>query len=178
MKKNIVLIGLSGCGKTSIGKRLAHRLHMPLLDTDAMIVQKTGRSIPDIFAQDGEAFFRDLESDCAREASARCGIVISTGGGMVLRSRNMELLSENGLICFIDRHPSLILRSTTLSDRPLVQSDKEKLFRLHAERIALYRRWADITLVNGKSMNGRIKRGVLRIIKHWKKRRSACQEAS
>lgn len=95
--KNLVLIGLSGCGKTTFGKRLARRLRLPLLDTDVMIEQKTGRTIPDIFAAEGESGFRDIESVCAKEAAARDGAVISTGGGMVLREENMKALSQGAL---------------------------------------------------------------------------------
>lgn len=170
MKSNIVLIGLSGCGKSSFGRRLAKRLRMPLLDTDAMIEKKEKRSIADIFSRDGEPFFRSLETQCAREAAACKGVVISTGGGMVLRSENMEALRQNGMIFFIDRHPSLILRTASLEDRPLVRADREKLFRLYSERIGLYRQWSDATIVNGRSMNKRIMRGVLRIIRRWRKR--------
>ena len=170
MKSNIVLIGLSGCGKSSFGKRLARRLRMPLLDTDAMIVKRQGRSIADIFARDGEPFFRNLEAQCAREAAACRGAVISTGGGMVLREESMEALKQSGMVFFIDRHPALILRTASLDDRPLVQSDGEKLFRLYRERIALYRRWADFTIVNNRSMNKRLKRGILRIMRRWRKR--------
>jgi shikimate kinase len=173
MKENIVLIGLSGCGKSCFGRRLARRLRMPLLDTDAMIEAKTGRSIAALFAQEGEPFFRNLESACAREAASRKGVIVSTGGGMILRPENMEALSRNGFICFIDRHPTLILRSASLRDRPLVCSDGEKLLRLYAERIALYRQWAEYTLVNDRTMNGRMKRGVLRIIRRWHKEREA-----
>ncbi len=170
MKANIVLIGLSGCGKSSFGKRLAKRLRMPLLDTDAMIVERQGRSIADIFAAEGEPFFRDLETQCAKEAAACEGVVISTGGGMILRRENMEMLQKNGMIFFIDRHPSLIMRTSGLEDRPLVKSDREKLFRLYRERIGLYRQWADATVVNGRSMNKRIGRGILRIIRRWRRR--------
>ena len=83
--KNLVLIGLSGCGKSTMGKRLARKLRMPLLDTDTMIEKNSGRTIPDIFARDGEEGFRTMESACAREAAAYDGAVISTGGGMNLR---------------------------------------------------------------------------------------------
>ena len=166
--KNLVLIGLSGCGKTTFGRRLARRLHMPLLDTDVMIEQKTGRTIPDIFATEGERCFRDLESACARKAAAMNGVVISTGGGMVLREENMKELSRNSLIIFIDRHPSHILRSTSLGDRPLVQNDRDKLFRLYAERLAVYRRHADVVIPN----HGRprtLKKRVLQILHHYRR---------
>ena len=146
--RNLVLIGLSGCGKSSLGRRLSRRLHMPLFDTDAMAVEAEGRSILQIFADSGEAYFRDLESAACHALAELEGVVIATGGGAVLREENMEALARNGLIFFIDRHPSRILRSGSLCDRPLVQDDRERLFRLHAERLPLYRRWADVTIRN------------------------------
>lgn len=166
--KNLVLIGLSGCGKSTFGKRLSRRLHMPLFDTDIMIEKKTHRAIADIFAEDGEDAFRDMESACAREAAAWEGAVISTGGGIILREKNMEELSSHGLIVFLDRHPSHILKSTSLGDRPLVQNDKDRLFRLYAERIALYRRYADVTICNygGKRT---LKRCLLQILRRYRK---------
>ena len=130
--KNLVLIGLSGCGKSTFGRKLAKRLRLPLLDTDVMIEKKTGRSIPDIFAADGESGFRDIESACAREAAAVQGGRHIHGRRHDSARRNMKELSKNGLVVFIDRHPSRILRSTTLKDRPLVQDDRDKLFRLYA----------------------------------------------
>ncbi len=168
MKKNLVLIGLSGCGKSTLGKRLARRLRMPLLDTDAMIEARTGRSIPQIFAEEGESGFRDIETACAKDAAAREGSVISTGGGMILRKENMEELARNGLILFIDRHPSRILRSTTLGDRPLVQNDKDKLFRLYADRISLYRRYADVTVPNHGGPRT-LKNRILLILRHYRR---------
>lgn len=164
--KNLVLIGLSGCGKSTMGKRLARTLRIPLLDTDAMIEKSSGRTIPDIFARDGEEGFRAMESACAQEAAAYDGAVISTGGGMILREKNMDALSKNGIIVFIDRHPSHILRSTTLGDRPLVQNDRDRLFRLYAERIALYRHHADVIIPNHGGPRT-LKRRILQILRHY-----------
>lgn len=169
--KNLVLIGLSGCGKSTFGRRLAKRLRLPLLDTDVIIEKKTGRTIPDIFAADGESGFRDIESACAREAAAVQGAVISTGGGMILREENMKELSKNGLVVFIDRHPSRILRSTTLKDRPLVQDDRDKLFRLYAARLALYRRHADVTIPNHGGPRT-LKRRILQVLRHYRRSNS------
>lgn len=172
--KNLVLIGLSGCGKTSLGKRLSRLLRMPLLDTDAMIVEAEGRAISDIFAERGEAYFRDLESAACEAVSEREGVVIATGGGAILREKNMEALAKNGVIFFIDRHPAHILRSSSLMDRPLVQDDRDKLFRLYADRLPLYRRWADVTVPNQGSRR-RMARCLRRIAKHF--RQSAGQDA-
>ena len=165
--KNLVLIGLSGCGKTSLGKRLSRILRRPLLDTDAMIVEAEGRSIADIFAERGEPYFRDLESAACLAVSELDGAIIATGGGAVLREQNMEALAKNGMIFFIDRHPSRILRSGSLKDRPLVQDDRDKLFRLYAERLALYRLWADVTIAN-KGTRRRMARCLRRIMKHFR----------
>ena len=104
-KTNVVLIGMPGSGKSCVGAALAERLGMPLVETDAMVVEKTGRSIPDIFAQDGEAAFRREETAAARRAAAMEGTVISTGGGIILRPENMEILSATGTVYFLDRDP-------------------------------------------------------------------------
>jgi shikimate kinase len=164
--KNLVLIGLSGCGKSTVARRLSRRLHMPLLDTDAMIVEAEGRSIPEIFAESGEAYFRDMESAACRAAAEQHGVIIATGGGAVLREANMEALAESGLIVFLHRHPSRILRSASLDDRPLVQDDAERLFRLYAERLPLYRRWAHVTVHNSGTRR-RMARCLRRIARHY-----------
>ena len=166
--KNIVLIGLSGCGKSTVGRRLARRLRLPLLDTDVMIEERTGRTIPDIFAREGEAGFRNMETACVKEAAEKEGVVISTGGGVILREENMAALSKNGLVVFIDRHPSHILRSTTLGDRPLVQNDRDRLFRLYADRLALYRRHADVTVPNHGGPRT-LKKRLLQILRHYRR---------
>ena len=165
--KNLVLIGLSGCGKSTVAKRLSRLLRMPLLDTDAMIEEAEGRSIPAIFAEQGEAYFRDMESAACLASASQRGVIIATGGGAVLRDANMEALGENGLIVFLHRHPSRILRSASLVDRPLVQDDRDKLFRLYAERLALYRRWADVTIAN-KGTRRRMARCLRQIMKHFR----------
>lgn len=164
--KNLVLIGLSGCGKSTVARRLSRRLHMPLLDTDAMIVEAEGRSIPEIFAESGEAYFRDMESAACRAAAEQHGVIIATGGGAVLREANMEALAESGLIVFLHRHPSRVLRSASLDDRPLVQDDAERLFRLYAERLPLYRRWAHVTVHNSGTRR-RMARCLRRIARHY-----------
>ncbi len=118
-KTNVVLIGMPGSGKSCVGAALAERLGMPLVETDAMVVEKTGRSIPDIFAQDGEAAFRREETAAARRAAAMEGTVISTGGGIILRPENMEILSATGTVYFLDRDPRDIA-NTELDGRPLL----------------------------------------------------------
>lgn len=93
---NLVLLGMPGSGKTKVARRLAELLHRPFVDVDELIVRKAGRSIPDIFARDGEAHFRDLESKVIEGLSAGHCLVVATGGGSVLRERNRRLLQRNG----------------------------------------------------------------------------------
>ena len=90
---------------------------------------------------------------------------------MILREENMKELSKNGLVVFIDRHPSRILRSTTLKDRPLVQDDRDKLFRLYAARLALYRRHADVTIPNHGGPRT-LKRRLLQVLRHYRRSNS------
>lgn len=147
MKKNIVLIGLSGCGKTSLAPLLSRALEMPVVEMDEEIVREAGQSIREIFAEQGEPAFREMETACARRCAGMEGVIISTGGGVVLREENMQALSATGLVVFIDRPPRDIV-GEDLSDRPLVAKDQQKIYRLYDERIELYRRYGEITVEN------------------------------
>ena len=150
LTKNIVLIGLSGSGKTVFSKRLAARYGLPLVDMDSEIVKKAGKSINEIFAEQGEAAFRRMETECARECGKLTGTVISTGGGVILREENMQALKRNGLVIFMDRKPEEIL-GEDLSDRPLVADDRQKIYRLREQRYPLYVRYADAIVHNCKA---------------------------
>lgn len=98
---NIVLIGYRGTGKSVVGRLLAARWGGDFLSTDAEIVKRAQRSIPDIVAQEGWEYFRDLESAICREFSDRDGLVIDTGGGAILRAQNVEMLKENGIVFWL-----------------------------------------------------------------------------
>lgn len=143
--KNLVLIGMPGSGKTKMSALLAQRFSLPALDTDAMVVESAGLSIPQLFDRFGEGYFRDLETQAVKRASASSGAVIATGGGVILRSENMAALAQNGLIFFRDRPPEAIVGEDH-AGRPLVGRDqdhaRERIFRLYEERIALYKRYA------------------------------------
>ena len=145
MKKNIVLIGMPGCGKSSVGQELAAMLRMVLVDTDQMVEQAEGRTIPDIFAQDGEGAFRDKETAAAKQAASMTGVVIATGGGMVLRQENMAALAGTGIVFFRDRALTDIL-GEDLSGRPLLSADKQRIYDLYEQRIHLYRGYAHHTI--------------------------------
>lgn len=141
-KENIVLTGMPGAGKTTIGRILAESLGRPLVDVDACIVAKSGMEITDIFAQFGEGRFRDMETEMIRELSAKNGLIISTGGGSPLRSENVDALKSNGTIFFLDRPLEELLPT---DDRPLANS-ADKIRALYAQRYDIYCRTADVIL--------------------------------
>lgn len=134
--QNIALIGMPGCGKTTVGRALADLLGRPFYDADEQIEARAGRKIPDIFAQDGEAAFRKLETEVLAELSRQSGAVIATGGGVVTREENRDLLRQNSTIVWLQRD----LHSLPLAGRPVSQS--RPLNELAAERMPLYRAWS------------------------------------
>ena len=133
-KQNIVLIGMPGCGKTTVGKQLSQILGAEFVDTDEEIVRSDGREIPQIFAQEGETGFRNIESEIIRRVAARQHAVIATGGGAILRSENARLLRQNGRVYFIDR-PLKELEAT--ADRPL-SCNRQQLEHRYQERYETY----------------------------------------
>ena len=145
MGKNIVLIGMPGCGKSAVGRELSSMLHMVLVDTDQMVEQADGRTIPEIFAQDGEAVFRDKETAAAKRAASMSAVIIATGGGMVLREENMTALRENAVVFFRDRAIEEIL-GEDLTGRPLLDADTKRIYDLYSQRIHLYRKYAHYTI--------------------------------
>ena len=141
MQKNLVLIGMPGSGKTKLSLMLSEDLRLLAIDTDIMVETAAGKPIPEIFAQDGEQAFRDLETEAVRQAAALDGVVIATGGGVVLRPENMEALREHGIVFFRDRSLAAIAGEDH-SGRPLVGSDTSRLQTLYAQRAPLYRKYA------------------------------------
>ena len=130
---NLVLCGMMGCGKTTVGKLLARALSWVWVDTDELIVSRHGK-ITDIFQQKGEAFFRALETETVKTLAKKDRLVISTGGGLVLRSENVSFLKEQGTIVYLRaRKQTLISRLAADKDRPLLQTAEgldEKLTKL------------------------------------------------
>ncbi len=119
-KENIVLTGMPGSGKSTVGKELAKMLHRPFVDLDEIIVQSAGKEIPQIFAEVGEQGFRDLETQAVRKiANETTGAVIATGGGAVLRDENVRTLKRTGKLYFLDRALESLLPT---SDRPLAST--------------------------------------------------------
>ncbi len=155
---NYVLIGFMGCGKSTIGAALAETLKLPMLDTDAWIEEKQGRTISTIFAEDGEPAFRDMETACIRELiESEEAYVISTGGGLPMREENRALLKELGQVIYLkvsaDEVCKRLAGDTT---RPLLQCEnpRARVEALLAEREAKYMAAADRVLcVDGKSVD-------------------------
>ena len=150
--KNIVLIGMPGCGKSIIGKRLAAFLGREWIDIDTEIEALAGKTIPEIFRQDGEEAFRQLETECVAQAGKRSGCVISTGGGVVTRPENRDLLRQNGTIVYIRREMSktyreqLAPRDGKTQNRPLMAQHTPE--ELEQQRLPLYVEWSDIKILN------------------------------
>lgn len=140
--KNIVIIGMMGCGKSTCGRLLSQQTGMPLVDTDLVIAQRTGMTPSEIFAACGETYFRDLETELCRELSGQSGLIIATGGGLPLREENRRLLRENGMVVFLNRPVEDIFRPEKLRDRPLAQMGREDFLRRFEQRAPIYREMA------------------------------------
>ena len=122
--KNIILIGMPGCGKSTFGKKLAEEMHRDFYDADEVLVMREKRTIVDFFAESEEAF-RTAETRTLQYLAEKEGVIIATGGGAVTRAENMELLSKNGVIVFIDRKPEKIyetIKRHGMTDQMLVKS--------------------------------------------------------
>lgn len=141
-KENIVLTGMPGSGKTTVGKEVAKALGRTFVDLDDEIVRKAGCPIPEIFASRGEPAFRDIETEVTREVSVRNGLVIATGGGCVLREENVRYLRMNGRLLWIDRPLAQLLPT---SDRPTANS-ADKMRALYKTREPVYHAAADAVI--------------------------------
>lgn len=140
--ENIVLIGMPGSGKSTVGKLLADRLGKTFVDADAYLAEAAGRSIPDIFAKDGETYFRTLESKTLSELGKRSGLVIATGGGCVTVSKNYPFLHQNGTIFLLTRQ----LDQLPTDGRPLSQTNS--LAEMYQKRKPMYEAFADHSISN------------------------------
>jgi shikimate kinase len=140
----IFLIGFMGTGKTTVGQALSAALGFELCDSDEEIVRREGRSIPEIFADEGELYFRRVESEVLAELAERPQTVITTGGGAVLSAANRELMAKSGLVVCLQATVDEIVRRATIdnSKRPLLrmgqESVRERVERLLREREGLY----------------------------------------
>ena len=156
--QNIVIIGMPGSGKTAVSTMLAERLGRKIFDTDTIVSEKAGVTIPEIFAAQGEAGFRKLETEATAEVGKLSGNIISTGGGVVTVAGNYELLHQNGVIVWIERDTNKLARD----GRPISLSSD--LNELYAARLPLYERFADIKADNNGDINDTVN-AIMEIIK-------------
>ncbi len=141
MSNALILIGMAGSGKTTVGRETARLLNRPFVDVDEVIERRFG-PIPKLFEQ-GEAHFRQCETNALAEVCSITGAVIATGGGVVTQPKNMELLRQAGMILFLDRPIHQIVADIDLSTRPLYVCGVEALNRTYQIRLPLYRQFAD-----------------------------------
>ena len=150
MKTSIALIGFMGAGKTAVGRALAQKLGKEFIELDPLIEQKAGKTIPEIFREDGEIAFRELEIAVAKEAAARKNVVIACGGGLVLNKINTDRLRQEGVTVYLTASPNVILRRTTsdTEERPLLAGPNppRTITELLKFRKPFYERAADISI--------------------------------
>lgn len=140
-ERNLLLIGMPGAGKSTTGRRLAAALGRPFVDLDEELVRRAGRSIPDIFAQQGEGAFRALETAVLADVARGSGLVIAAGGGVVTRPENRFYLRQNSRVIYLRRQN---VDTLSTAGRPVSQS--RPLRQLAAERLPLYEQWSDCTV--------------------------------
>ncbi|MDR4508004.1 MAG: shikimate kinase [Candidatus Brocadiaceae bacterium] len=150
---NIILVGFRGTGKTTIGKILAQRLHKKFVDSDERIERESGKTIKDIFAENGEKYFRKVETQIIKELSLLDDVIISTGGGVILKEENVKLLKKNGIIIFLHADADILYKrirndSETQQNRPKLteHGEFEEISYLIAYRWQFYDRAADFIL--------------------------------
>jgi shikimate dehydrogenase len=149
-KQNIVLIGMPGAGKTTVAKGLSRLYQVPYYDTDKLIVERVGRSIENIFETSdmGESYFRKKETEVLEEVSKLSGVIIATGGGIVLSEKNRDLIRQNGICIYLKRDLSILSKK----GRPLTK--KKGVLEIFNERSSIYEALADIMIENNRAFEG------------------------
>lgn len=150
-KDSILLIGMPGCGKTTIGIELAKRLNYTFCDMDKYIEDISKRSIKELF-DISEDHFRDYESRACRELKDKKLSVISSGGGVVKREENVNYFRENSIVIFIDRPVELIIKDVDTTSRPLLKDGATRLYNLYSERYNLYNKYCTFKVSNTTSI--------------------------
>jgi shikimate kinase len=170
--ENIVLIGFMGCGKSTVGRELHHRLGDPLMDMDQIIEQRVGKPITAIFADEGESVFRDMETALLRELSdpAAPRRIISTGGGVVGRAENRTLLRNLGYVVWLHAPAAVILKRTAKNqNRPLLHTGDPaaRIQALMEEREPLYQETAHLKLDTAGLRCGELATGILECTRYF-----------
>lgn len=162
LNQNIVLIGMPGCGKTTIGQMLADRINMKFCDIDRFIEENEQKSVSDIFLN-GEGHFRKIEAEAIKKISKISNTVISTGGGVVKSEVNINNLRQNGIIVYINRPIDNIISDIDVGVRPLLKDKKEKIFKLYEERKGLYKKYCTYEVINDTSLE-EVVNNIIRLI--------------
>ncbi|UII54830.1 shikimate kinase [Cytobacillus spongiae] len=152
--KSIFLIGFMGAGKTTVGKALGEEMNLPVLDTDEEIVKQENRSINEIFAKEGEGYFRQVESQILKDLPKE-KMIITTGGGIILQGENRAYLQTNGTVIYLHaKIEELLFRLQNDQTRPLVRNgDKQEIIERYQKRLALYEQTCHIQIqTEGKSV--------------------------
>ncbi len=163
--ENIYLIGLMGVGKTTIGRQLAKSLALPFYDSDKAIEDRTGVDIPTIFEYEGEEGFRKRESRVIEQLTQERGIVLATGGGVILQEQNRKLLKENGFVVYLSCSVEKILERTHKdTQRPLLNTEnpRQRIVKLLQEREAFYKSCADYQIDTGKKQTREVVKSIIR----------------
>ena len=145
--KNIVLIGIMGCGKTTVGKLLAEKLNINFVDLDAEIEKDTKMKISDIFSTYGEEYFRNIEEKTAEKFSKKSDLIISAGGGIITKENSINFLKQSGTVIFIQRDLEKIIKNN-LSDRPFLKNNPSAIYDIMEKRRKLYEKYSDFSVEN------------------------------
>lgn len=156
LKDKIALIGMPGCGKTTLGKILAKELQYNFCDMDVYIEKISNKTIPELF-NEGEEIFREWETKACIDLVRKERIIISCGGGVVKRNKNIAALQKDCVILFIDRSVEDIIKDVNVNVRPLLKEGAFKLYELYNERYEMYEKAAHVRLKNTGKIKAVIK---------------------
>jgi shikimate kinase len=162
--KNIVLIGMPGSGKSTIGLMISNKLEMKFIDMDEHIEKNEHKTIKELFAVSEECF-RDAETRCAKDLSKMDNCVISSGGGIIKRKENVDFLKQSSTIVFINRSVEDIVSDIDMSTRPLLKDGIKKVYDLYEERINLYKLYCDIEVVNSGEISEIVQEIIKKVVK-------------
>jgi shikimate kinase len=165
---NLYLVGFMGTGKTTVGRSVAAKIGFQVLDSDHEIERAKGKSIPDIFAQDGEPAFRQLERDFIERGHAASRTVVACGGGLVVQPQMLELLQSKGVVvCLHASVETILARTARHRNRPLLEVDnpEERIRTLYAAREPIYKRSGTVILTDSRPLNDI----VAHVIRSWRR---------
>lgn len=178
MKKNIILIGFMGSGKTTLGLKLSYRMKMPVEDTDKLIEQREGKTISDIFKDEGEEYFRNKETELLEEISARSyARIISAGGGTPVKPQNRKLLKRCGTVVYLRAKPETVYeRLKNDTTRPLLACDDplSRIRQLLDSRSAAYEESADIIVDVDDKTNDEILKAIINYLRRERQNENTC----